>query len=344
MPLYAFYGPDQYRAREALQALRSELDREGNLAHNTARLDARGLPAGDLRSACHSASFFAEDRLVIVEGLQGRFSGARRRTSARSRTGGSATDLDQFAEVLTSLPDSTTVVLLDEQPSRAFLDAVAGVAKLREFTILRFDALRAWAAERVRAQGASISASALERLVTLIDGYHLGELAQEVDKLVTYTNGRQIELADVETLVSGAVEYQIWDLTDAVIAGRTDRALAFVETMAARGGRDYAPQLLIYMLTRQYRQLILAQALLQGGASQQQVGERLGLSQFPLRKVTEQAARYPAERLEAAYRRLLETDVAVKTGVLEVDTALELLIADLTELAKPPRRAAAARR
>jgi DNA polymerase-3 subunit delta len=342
MTLHVFYGPDQFRAREALLALRAGLDREGNLAHNTVRLEGRGLSAADLRSACHSASFFAEDRLVIVEGLQARFSGFRRR--GRARASGPATDLDQFAGVLTNLPDTTTAVLLDEQPAGAFLDAVAAGAKVREFPILRFDALRAWAGERVKSQGASISASALERLVTLIDGYHLGELAHEIDKLATYANGRPIELTDVEALVSGAVEHQIWDLTDAVIAGRTDRALAFVEQAAARGGRDYAPQLLIYMLTRQYRQLILAQALLQDGASQQQVGERLGLSQFPLRKVTEQAARYPADRLEAAYRRLLETDVAVKTGVLEVDTALELLIADLTELARLPRRTAATRR
>jgi hypothetical protein len=61
-----------------------------------------------------------------------------------------------------------------------------------------------------------------------------------------------------------------------VVAGRADRALGFIETMAARGGRDYAPQLLIFMLTRQYRQLILAQALAAERLTSQEIGQRLG--------------------------------------------------------------------
>jgi DNA polymerase-3 subunit delta len=342
--LHVFYGPDQFRAREEVRLLRQELDREGNLAHNTVRLEGRGLSIGELRSACHSASFFAEDRLVIVEGLQERFSGVRRRGRAPAR-GSGASDLDGFADVLTNLPETTTVVLLDEQPSGAFLDAIGSNAKVREFPILRNDALRQWAVLRARAQGASFSPAALDRLTSMIDGYHLGELAHEIDKLATYANGRTVEVTDIDALVSGAIQYQIWDLTDAVIAGRADRALGFVETMAARGGRDYAPGLLIYMLTRQYRQLILAKALKDGGATDAQVGQHLGISQpFPLRKIIEQCGRYSVERLETAYRRLLETDVAVKTGVLEVDTALELLIADLSELAKAPRRPAPTRR
>jgi DNA polymerase III subunit delta len=337
--LYIFYGPDQFRAREELNALRRKLDRDGNLAHNTARLEGRGLTPSDLRAACHVASFFAEDRLVIIEGLQARFSGARRRaTRGRARATATASDLDQFADVLISLPPTTTAVLLDEQPSAAFLEAVDQGATKREFQVMRADGVRAWADARVRDNGAKLSRAALDRLVMLIDGSHLGELAQEIDKLSTYAGDRQIEVADVDALVSSAVEYQIWDLTDAVVAGRADRALNFIETMAARGGRDYAPQLLIFMLTRQYRHLILAQALLRDGQTAQQIGQQLGLSPFPLRKAIEQASRYPAERLDTAYRRLLETDVAVKTGVLDVDTALELLVADLCELAKTPRR------
>ena len=342
--LYVFYGPDQFLAREELSQLRGQLDRDGNLAHNTVRLEGRATSAAELRAACHVASFFAEDRLVIVEGLQGRFSGARRRssrTAGRARATSSGTDLDQFVEVLTTLPATTTVVLLDESPSAAFLEAVGSSANVKEFPILRGEAVRAWAEQRARSQGASLTRGALDRLVNLIDGAHLGELAQEVDKLATYTAGRPIDVEDIDAMVSSALQYQIWDLTDAVIAGRADRALGFIETMAARGGRDFAPQLLVFMLTRQYRQLLLAQAMLREGQTAPEIGQRLGLSQFPLRKVIEQASRYSAERLESAYRRLLETDVAVKTGVLDVDMALELLVADLCELAHPPRRAGA---
>jgi DNA polymerase-3 subunit delta len=339
--LYVFHGPDQFRAREALSVIRSDLDKDGNLAHNTVRLEARGLTPGDLRAACHTASFFAEDRLVIVEGLMGRFGGFRRRgRNGRSATASSSTsELDQFVDVLTDLPPTTTVVLLDEQAQSAFLDSISDGATVRQFAILRGSELRQWTVERLKSLGAAAAPGAVDRLVSLVDGYHLGELAQELDKLATYANGRPIDASDIDALVSGAVQYQIWDLTDAVIEGRGDRALSVLRAMDAR---DHPRQLLIYMLTRQYRQLLLAQALLQQGQGANEVGSRLGLQNFPLRKVIDQAGRYAPDRLEAAYRRLLQTDVAVKTGVLDVDLALEMLIVDLAELARPQRRSRAA--
>ncbi|HEX5369484.1 MAG TPA: DNA polymerase III subunit delta [Dehalococcoidia bacterium] len=348
--LYVLYGQDGFRAREELAAIRTKLDRDGNLAHNTERLEGKGLSPGELRSACHTASFFAEDRLVVVEGLMGRLGGARRRGRRGARApadagGGGSSDFDQFVEVLTNLPESTTVVLLDENAPTGFLEAIAGQATVKQFAILRQEQLRTWAAERIRGLGASFGPGTLDRLVSLIDGNHLGELAGEIDKLVTYATGRTVTVADVDELVSGAVQFQTWDLTDAVIEGRTDRALSVLRRMNAK---DQPPQLLSYMLVRQFRQLMLAQALLREGMSAPQIGTQLGInSQFPLRKVIDQASRYPADRLEAAYRRLLESDVAVKTGVLDADTALEMLIVALTELAKAPRttaRAAAAAR
>jgi DNA polymerase-3 subunit delta len=169
----------------------------------------------------------------------------------------------------------------------------------------------------------------------LFDGKHLGELAGEIDKLATYANGRAITIEDVDELVSGALAYAYWDLTDAVIEGRADRALSVLRRMDAK---DQPAQLLTYMLVRQYRQLLLAQALLREGLNQAQIGTQLGLQNYPLRKVVEQATRYPAPALEAAYRRLLENDVAVKTGVLDADAALEVLVVTLAELAHTPRR------
>jgi len=345
--IYVLYGPDQFRAREELRRIRAELDRDGNLAHNTLRLEGRGPSSGsgrsltpaELRAACHTASFFAEDRLVIVEGLQGRFGGFRRGGRRGRSTGSASGELDQFVEVLKGLPPTTTVVLLDEQASPALLEALTGEATAREFAVLRGDALRQWAGQRARAQGADLAPPALERLVSLVDGYHLGELAQEIDKLATYAAGRTVGVSDVDELVSGAVQYQVWDLTDAAIEGRGERALAVLRAMDAH---DYPPQLLVFMLTRQYRQLILVQSMLREGLGAEQIGGQLGVQGYPLRKAIDQASRYPADRLEAAYRCLLATDVAVKRGVLEVDTALELLIAELAELAR--RRGPALRR
>jgi DNA polymerase-3 subunit delta len=343
--IYIFHGPDQFRAREQLTALRKTLDRDGNLVHNTQWIDGKSVSPADLRAACHAASFFAESRLVIIEGLQERFRGARRgRGRGRAASGGDkASEFDQFLDVLTNLPPTTTVVLLDEQTPAALIEALGRDAEVQPFEVLKGAQLRAWAAARAKSQGGSLTPAALERLVSLVDGNHLGEMAQEIDKLVTYANGRSIDIEDIDAMVSASVQHQFWDLTDAVIEGRGERALSVLKAMDAK---DHPPQLLAFMLVRQYRQLLLAQSLLRQGLNADQIGSQLGLNGYPLRKAVDTASRYPADRLETAYRKLLDSDVAVKTGVLDIDLALELLVVELSELGRtrgPARPVGAAR-
>jgi DNA polymerase-3 subunit delta len=346
--LYVFHGEDEFRAHEALRELRKQLDRDGNLAHNTVTFDekdVRSLTPAALRAASHTASFFEETRLVIIEGLLKRLAGGGRRRGRRTRgaaePGAPSSEADEFIDVLSALPDSTTVVLMDASVGN-LLDALPEGTAVRAFPRFRnANELRGWAAERAKVAGASFASGALERMLMQFDGAHTGEMAGEIDKLVTYAAGRAITAEDVDELVSGARNYEYWDLTDAVIDGRADKALNVLHRMNAK---DQPPQLLTYMLIRQYRQILLAQSLLREGMSQSQIGAQLGIrSAYPLQKVIEQASRYPAEALEAAYRRLLESDVAVKTGVIDADAALEVLVVSLAELARSPRRAAVRR-
>jgi DNA polymerase III subunit delta len=333
--LYVFLGPDQFSAREELERLRKELDTDGNLSSQTVWLEGGKTTPAELLAASHAASFFAAHRLVIVEGLLRRLEGVRgRRRSGRRRGETAPSEVDQFLDALSELPGSTTVVLLDESAPSSIVESVKAHGQVRLFPALKREELREWTRRRVLERGGKISAQGLDRLCNLVDASNIATLAAEIDKLITYTAGRPIEVEDVDEMVSGAVNYFSWDMTDAVIAGRADRALAVVQRLSQR---DSPPQVLLFMLARVYRQLILAQALLREGFSAAEIGRRLGISHpFQLQKVIDQASRYPADRLESAYRRIYETDVAVKTGVLDVELALEMLI---TELAQEAPRA-----
>jgi len=66
-----------------------------------------------------------------------------------------------------------------------------------------------------------------------------------------------------------------------------------------------------------------------GKAAAEEIGARLGLSGFPLEKARRQAQAFPRSRLEKAYSCLLETDLAIKTGRLSGELALDLLVAEL---------------
>lgn len=346
--LYVFHGQDQFMAEEELRRIAGELDTDGNLSSQTVRLEGDKITPADLLSASHTASFFAENRLVIVRGLLVRLSGAgrgRRRGSRQRKDAEAPSELDQFIEALSQAPPSTTIVLLDERVSEAVLSELKDHGRVRAFSFMKRDQLREWARLRILERGGKISGPALARLCDLIDSSNVATLASEIDKLIAYTNGRPIEVEDIEEMVSSAVSYMPWDMTDAVIAGRADRAIAVLQRMIAR---DQPAQVLFFMLARAYRQLVLAQSLLREGASAAEIGRKLGVNHpFQQQKIIEQATRYPAARLEDAYRRIFEADVAIKTGVLDIELALEMLITDLAQHNAPTsrgRQAAPARR
>lgn len=329
--LYILYGADQFRLREEVNRLRAAMDQDGNLAHNTVRLEARGLSAADLQSACQSASFFAENRLVIIEGLQARFSGTRR--GRRPAANAATSEIDTFIEILSNLPPTTTVMLIDETAG-ALAEGLKDKGTVKPFMTMKAGELRSWAQNRVKERGADFAPQALDRLVNLVDGAHLGELANEIDKLAMYALGRQVTVADVDNLVSAAIQMMAWDLTDAIVEGRGDRALKVLQAM---DDKEYPPVMVMAMIRNQYRRLLLAKSLQLEGSNSTQIGDQLGVRGYPLEKLMTNASRYPIDRLEAAYRMLLKADVNVKTGIMDVENVLPALIVELTELLRTQR-------
>jgi DNA polymerase III delta subunit len=91
------------------------------------------------------------------------------------------------------------------------------------------------------------------------------------------------------------------------------------------------------MVSRQVRLLLQAKDMTLRGEGPDAIGRALGLAPFPLRKVLDQQRLFEVTPLEAMLRRVLEADVQIKTGTQEPRLAIELLVAELSESARPQR-------
>ena len=148
-----------------------------------------------------------------------------------------------------------------------------------------------------------------------------------MDKLATYAGpGQAIDVADVEALVSQASEASIFACVDAVAQGDRRAALTSLAVLLEGGEK---PERVLALVARQVRLLLQARDLSMRGEDQEAIGRALGVPPYPLRKVLDQMRLFQVETLEGMLRRVLEADVQVKTGELELRLALELLIAEL---------------
>jgi hypothetical protein len=116
--LYILHGRDDFSRREELSRIKAARDSDGMLSSNTDVLDGRVVTLEQLTGICDTVPFLAGQRLVVVEGLLGRFevSDRSRRGGARPKRG-PAPELERWlamAEYVLRLPASTTLVLIDD--------------------------------------------------------------------------------------------------------------------------------------------------------------------------------------------------------------------------------------
>ena len=321
-------GADTFSRHEALQALKAQYDDDGALAANTSTLEAGALGFEELRAAASTVPFLASHRLVVVQGLGGRLGG--RPGGRRTRGLG---EWELLGELLASLPESTLLVFIDDAlpPANPLRQMVAAAGEVREFPLPRERELGPWLQRRARAAGLKLEPGAARLLVELI-GRNTGALASEVEKLKAYAGDDAVGAEDVRALVAPAREANIFRLVDAVAEGRLAAALQALETLRSDGE---TPQRLIGMIARQFRMIVIAREVLDGGGSAAQVREALNVQEFVARRASEQARRFSQATAAAAMQRLLQCEVAIqdywqgRPGGMQQDLAVDLLVADL---------------
>lgn len=327
---YILYGQDDFSLNRALEKIKADLGDPQMLAVNTARLDGQRLTLGELKDNCNVAPFLSPSRLVIVDGLLKRFEPkpGKQRFSKRAVTKSE----NELGEGLVSYikqmaPTSVLVLVDDSKISRhnSLLKKLSPLAKVKTFPLLRGRGLTAWIQQRVSEEGGSITSDAVSLLAELIGG-NLWAMHNELLKLLLYTQGHPIGEDDVRQLVSYAHKINIFALVDAIVEGQTQIAQRMLHQLYQEG---ISPTYILAMITRQFR--LIAQAReLDSGLSQQQIQGKLGLtSNYALDKTLRQAKLYDFEHIKRAYDKLLETDLAIKTGKYNDQLALELLVAEL---------------
>jgi DNA polymerase-3 subunit delta len=326
---------DDFLGHERLAAIRDACGEPDLVSLNTTQLDGQKLAFDELAGAAGAMPFLADRRLVVVRRylaqLEARAGEAEGSSKAEKKKGARAERLQALLDWLPTVPPSTELVFLE--PAMSGKGAVGQVqqairklgGEVVEPRQLDPEQLVEWTVRRARAKGGTIGRDAADRLGVLVAG-DLQRLDSELDKLLAFSNGAEITAADVRLLISDGREQSIFELVDAI--GQRDRRRAFVLLREMLQSGAAVPYLLT-MIVRQFRLLIQVREALAATNDQQQVADVLKMRPWQVRNLAGQARRFTLPELEGAYRRLLDTDQAIKTGQQEPELAIELLVGEL---------------
>jgi DNA polymerase-3 subunit delta len=345
--IYLLHGDDEFAIQSALKELQARSQEGGMGDMNTTTLDGRIASLDALRNAAYAMPFLADRRLVIVFHALARFSRRgqpvdEEDSAPAAHSGGQKKERAAYLDFLESVPASTALVLV-EYTLLDDADAAPSYSqkKVRDHWLIKWakahpervyargyaqpkgPAMTRWIQARARELGGRISLDAAEELSSLL-GSDTRAAENELQKLLAYTGyEREVDYEDVALLVADITTASIFDLVDA---------------MGARDGREAThllnrlmevedPLRLFGMVVRQYRLLLMALEVIQGGGSENDIARQVRVHPFVARKLNTQARRFSAPDLQGIYRRLLEIDRGVKTSQIDMPVALNMLVA-----------------
>ncbi len=326
--IIVLHGDNEFDRSEHLRQLKAGLGEYDDL--NLVELDGRSLTPAILQDHADVPPFLGDQRMVVVHGLLTRLTGGRGAKKA------DASFLQWLCTYVPTVPDTTTLILVEIKLIPARNPLLRAVQQLGERgRVLAFRApgtrgneLERWVVQHAAKLGAQLGHGVAADLASYI-GPDLRLIHSELLKLMTYAGDRPISRDDVRLLTPYAQQANIFAMVDALGHQQTAEAFRLLSRLRNQGAH---PLYLLTMIVRQFRILLQVHELSSQGLQQGEIASRLKLNPFVVKKAIGQARRYSRSQLMQIYDKLLEVDVAIKTGKMEANLALDLLV---VELARP---------
>lgn len=342
--IHLIYGADSYRVRRALDAIRASLSTPADMmASNSTVLDGGQLTPGEVLAHATAVPFLAEDRLVVIEGLLRAVGGSGQGRRKKAASGDDA--LAPWRDLATrladpeSMPSSTTLVLVEGEIGRsnAAFPVFGPIARSQEFKPLVKEELANWVQQEAKQRRMVMSPGATALMAQMI-GSDLWGMSNELDKLAVYADGEPIDDDMVRAVAAGASETKFWTFTDAIVAGDDRTALTTLRRLLVEGD---APQRLLFMVAAEIRRIAVVKDMLERREPRAAIFRAVNSnSNYVVDKAMRNAGRFSWQAIERAYALLLDADLNVKRGLQDDESALQLLVHELCDLAPrgAPRR------
>ena len=329
--IYFFYGPDDFRLKEKLGSVIREYKTRHQSGLDLAIFDFEESDFEKFRIFFESYSMFSEKKLGVVKNLFAASLDKREKFLDFLKKNGLAKDKESFLAVAENLKPTeekkrtTKYVFPDEISKDIFSFLTAKPALAEEFEVLQGIKLENWIKKRVEKEGAKINDRAIKKLVEFA-GADLWRLKSEIEKLVSFRSGELILEKDVDELVDSRVETDIFKTVDALASRQRAIAFRLLRRHLARGESELY---LLSMLAYQFRNLLVVKDQTERGEPFYALQKKLKMHPFVLKKTFDQSKNFSFGALKKIYGRLEDIDHAIKTGRLEGQTALDLLVAEI---------------
>jgi DNA polymerase III subunit delta len=318
-PVYVLEGKEVYLREQAVKKLLNAAVDEAMRDFNYAQVSVSDGDLGKALALARQFPMISARRMVVVTDFE------------------SLNDERQLELLKDYLRDpGETTVLAFVSPG---LDNRRNIATMlrKAATVVNFDPLDEkdsaprWVVEYARNNGCVMDVSDATYLIGTV-GVELQRLTSELDKLICFVGGKgRISKTEIEELVVHTREHSNFELTDAILDGKRERALRLLGHIF-----DNPPEppqtlaiLMLGAIARSFRNLLLSKELMRQNAPNEEIAKAVGMSPYAVRYLNERARKAETATLLKALARIAETDVALKSSLATPRLQMEMLVCEL---------------
>jgi len=313
LPLYLFYGEDEFLIQEALDIIVKKVVEPGTRDFNFNALYCRDTQVSEIVNLAQTLPFMSEKRLVIAKDFDAL----------------KAADLEELLPYLNDPSPSSCLVMVSNQgryEKKSVTSAVEAHGAVTRFFPLLDREVVTWIEGWTKARGLSLPRDAAQYLWQTI-GNDLQTIKNELEKVEIYIKEKKaITLGDVKAVVGDFREYSSFDLATAL--GSKDRAKAFL-ILARLLQEGEQPVGLLGAIAWNFRRLMRAKSMEAAGAGYDEIKRKLNVIFHQSASFHEQMRRFSVDELRKAFDVMLSADKALKSSGLSGKLVLERMILEL---------------
>lgn len=305
--IFYFYGDNSYAKAQQITKIKSTYISKTGGSADMEVFDMSERTMSDLLNSLAVVPMFVSSRLIVVKNLS---------TLKLEK--------EKIEKFIASVPDSTNIIIDDRSVDKrsVYFKTLSKLSGAKEFSPLSPHQLVAWIKKIATDSAAQIENNVINVLIDRV-GSDQWQLEQEILKLSSYS--KTITISSIDEMVVPRLSQTAFMMIDCIGRGDPRRATELYNNLSLAGEAD---QKILGAIIYQYRVM----ALVKQGGDVSDWQKELSISPYAITKSRNLVRNMDLAKIKKAYGLILSSDLSVKTGIQDSNSAMLDLIYNLSTI------------
>lgn len=317
---YIFCGLDEELIKEGVNLVVNSVVDKSMKDLNYIRLDGLNINYDEILNACETMPFMGEKKAVVIY----------RAEFLKEKTDSSNSKLyKEIEKYLKDIPPYTILIMYylfndkrDTAKKNKKLVSLDKISKVVHFDRLKKDRYYKKVEEVFKKRGKEIKKIEARYFAEKVPN-NFDIINREADKIIAYTEGKEITKKDIDKLILKSSEDDIFDLIDLISLRKAERAIDLLDELLFKSDQH---MLIITNIENHFKRLYEIKVLKNKGHNIGSIASKYKLPTFICEKLVNQSNKFSFNQLKEILDICLKTEISLKSSSNDKTMELELML------------------